>query len=100
MINLQGKLRLFNLPVSKAVGGMIVDHADGLHESVADGRPDEIESTLLQVFAHFLRYCGLSGDIGKGCPVIDNRRVADKSPEVIRERIEFIKDLQVSPGIA
>jgi len=30
---------------------MVVHHADGLHERVNDGRPNEFEAHLLQVFA-------------------------------------------------
>jgi len=45
--------RQYKLLVSKTVGRMIVDHADGLHEGVADGRPDKIEAAFFQVFAHF-----------------------------------------------
>ena len=40
------------LLVAEADGQMVVYHAYGLHEGVADGGADERESALLQVFAH------------------------------------------------
>jgi hypothetical protein len=40
-----------NLGIPEALGHVIVDHAGGLHERVADRRADEAEPTLLQVFA-------------------------------------------------
>ena len=50
---LRSSIRIrYKLLVSKTVGRMIVDHADGLHEGVADGRPDKIEAEFFQVFAH------------------------------------------------
>jgi len=38
--------------VSRTRHQMIVDHAGGLHQRVADGRADELESALNQVAAH------------------------------------------------
>jgi hypothetical protein len=40
------------LLVAEAGGQMVVHHAYGLHEGVADGGADEGESALLQVFAY------------------------------------------------
>ena len=36
--------------ITEAVGGVVVDHASGLHEGVADGWSDEVEASLFQVF--------------------------------------------------
>src|SRR5215471_3877502 len=38
-----------NLLSAKAVDGVIVDHAGGLHMGVADGRADELEAALVQI---------------------------------------------------
>jgi hypothetical protein len=37
--------------VAEAGDGVIVDHPDGLHERVADGRPDEPEALPLELLA-------------------------------------------------
>jgi hypothetical protein len=39
-----------DLPIPEACNNMIIHHPDRLHESVTDGRADEGESALLQVF--------------------------------------------------
>ena len=38
--------------VAEAGGVVVVDHAGGLHEGVADGGTDEAEAAALKVFAH------------------------------------------------
>jgi hypothetical protein len=40
-----------NLAAPEAIDGVIVDHADRLHERVADSRPDEPESPGSEVLA-------------------------------------------------
>ncbi len=40
------------LSVAEALDQVVVDHADGLHEGVADRGADELEAPTLQVFAH------------------------------------------------
>jgi len=39
-----------HLVITKAIEHMVVDHPSGLHECVADGRPDKLEPTPDQVF--------------------------------------------------
>src|SRR5450755_1500471 len=46
----------FELAVAEAGGGVVVDQADGLHESVTDGGADEAEAAIFQVFAHGVGY--------------------------------------------
>ena len=59
-------LEILHFLVSKAVDGMIVDHAGRLHIGVANGRPDEGEAGLFQRLAsHRIRG---SVHIEKGCP--------------------------------
>jgi hypothetical protein len=45
-------MRLTNLPETKATVIVIVDHADSLHEGIANGRAHKLEAALSQVFAH------------------------------------------------
>ncbi len=40
---------------------MVIDHADGLHEGVADGGADEFEAALFEGFAHGIGGGGMGG---------------------------------------
>jgi hypothetical protein len=51
----------FGVPINdrlsaKAGDAVIVDHASGLHMSVADGRADELEAALAQVLTQRIRF--------------------------------------------
>ena len=48
--------KLLKLTIAEAVDEMIVHHSDGLHVGVDDGRADEVESALLEVFAEGVRF--------------------------------------------
>ena len=71
---------------------MIVDHADRLHEGIADGRADEVESALAQVLAHR----GGLGRLGRNflhrLPGVALRRAINESPEVFVEGAELLFD--------
>src|SRR5579883_1197001 len=41
-----------DLAPAEAIDDMVIDHADGLHKCVADGRADEGEAPAAQVLAH------------------------------------------------
>ena len=44
--------------VSETTYDMIVYHANGLHEGVANGCPNELKPSFLQIFAHCFRLRG------------------------------------------
>src|SRR6266498_4131799 len=48
-----GKLGACRMPM--AGHQMVIDHADGLHEGVDDGRAAELEPTARQILGDFLR---------------------------------------------
>src|ERR671934_2720904 len=75
--------------VAKAAHDVVVDEAAGLHERVADGRPDEAEAPLLQVFAHRLRLGGLCGNLAEGAPAVHAGLAVDEAPEVVAEALEL-----------
>jgi hypothetical protein len=73
---------------------MIVDHADSLHERVANGRADESEASPAQVPAHLLRLRRRSGHLLGAPPVVLDPRPADEPPKVRIEAFELLTDEQ------
>ena len=45
----------FYFLISKTIDDVIVDHADGLHEGVADSGADKVESAFFQIFTESIR---------------------------------------------
>ena len=78
--------------IAKAIHGMVVDHANGLHKSITDCRADEIEAALFQVFAHRFSFRGFSGDFTEGYPPVDDRFVIYESPDKFIEITKLILD--------
>ena len=68
---------------------MIVDHADCLHEGVADRRADEFESAPQQIATHGVGLGGARWHLGQRAPTILDRLAANKGPEISVETSEF-----------
>lgn len=68
--------------MAKAIGGVIVDHADGLHKGVADGGADEFEAALFHVLAHRVGLLGLRGYFLHRSPTILHRLPLHELPEI------------------
>src|ERR1700722_2953815 len=68
--------------IAKAVAGVVVDHAGGLHEGVADGAADKSEAAAFEVFAHLVRLACASRQSSRSCPLVFLRLPADKLPDV------------------
>ena len=68
--------------VTKAVGRVVVYHAAGLHEGVANGGAYKGEATAFQVLAHGTRGICLGGHVTEPCPVVDARLTVDEAPNV------------------
>ena len=49
---------------------VVVDHADRLHEGVADCRADEFEASFLECFAHGIRFGRRGGDVRELFPFV------------------------------
>src|SRR3954465_12417876 len=67
---------------AKAGVKVIVDHADRLHEGIADRRADELEAALQEIFAKSVRLGGLRRHIAAAPPAVDARSAADEAPDV------------------
>ena len=77
-------------PVSKAIGRMIVDHANGLHERVADRRAGEFEPPAFQVPAHGLGDRRVTGHVLGSFPAIVDRLAFDELPNILIEAPDFL----------
>src|SRR5713226_4072958 len=81
--------QLGDLPKSKAVDDVIVDHPDRLHVCVNDCRSDESEATALQIVAHGVGLGAASRDILHGSPAALDRATVDEGPLVRVEAAEL-----------
>src|SRR5437762_223809 len=88
-----------NLGVPEAIYGMIIDHADGLHEGVADRRADKFETTPAQVLAHCVGLFRSRGNFAKRTPGVLFGFVADELPDVSVEAAELLLDRQEGFGV-
>src|SRR5205085_4440377 len=75
--------------VARAGDEVVVDHASGLHQGIANCRTDELESAPQQIAAHRIGFRGARGHIGQAPPAILLRFAADKTPQVSVETAEF-----------
>ena len=82
---MNGKEGLAEGSVAKAIGRMIVDHARGLHERIADGAADKGESSSLEVFAHRVGFSRLGGNVRGCCPMIRDGFLPNEPPDVFVE---------------
>src|SRR5260370_42448686 len=81
--------KLEDLTMSKAVDDVVVDHPDGLHVRIDDGRADEGEATALQILAHGVGLSGASGNVPYGSPAVLDRATVDEAPLVRVEAAEL-----------
>ena len=74
-----------DLGVPEAPDQVVVDEPRGLHQRVADRRPDEPEAAPAEVRAHRLRCVRLGRDRAHLHPRVLDRRPADERPQVVHE---------------
>src|ERR1700733_1995705 len=60
---------------------MVVDHADGLHKGVDDGRAAELEAALRQFLGHGARDGGLRRNLTHAAIAVDLGPAVDEVPE-------------------
>ena len=84
--------RLTQLPVSKAVGGMIVDHANGLHERITNRRADEFEPPPFQVLTHGIGEWRVAGNVLGRFPTIVDWSPFDELPNILIKASKFLLD--------
>src|SRR5438093_829595 len=77
------------LHVPEARRYVVLHHADGLHERVADGGADEAETAGLEVPAHRARLGCLRGDVGQGAGPVDDGLASHEPPQICVETAEL-----------
>ena len=85
--------------VSKAIGRMIVDHARGLHERVANNRADEFESPTFQILAYGVGDRRVTGEVVRRLPAILDRSAVDESPDILVKASDFLLDDKKGPCV-
>src|SRR3989442_1365599 len=80
--------------ISEAFRSMVVHHANGLHERVANGRPNESEASSSKLLAHNLRLSRGRRNLAERVELVPDWSAADKSPDVIVEGTEFFPGCQ------
>ena len=82
--------------MTKAIDKVVIDHADGLHQGVADGGSDEFESPLAHILAHYERFRAGGRYLVQALPVVLNGTVIYKGPDIAVKTAKFRLDLQES----
>ncbi len=78
---------------------MVIDHARRLHEGVANRRPDEGESSGLQVRAQGVRFAGARGNLPQTLPSVGPGSALNEPPEVGIEAAELLPNGQDRPRV-
>lgn len=87
---LDNESRLAKRPVSKAIGYMIVDHSNGLHERIANRRADECEPPAFQVPTHGLGDRRVAGNVLGRFPAVVNRSPFNELPNILIKAADFL----------
>src|SRR5437764_4993809 len=75
---------------------VVIDHADGLHEGIHNGRSAEFEPATAERLGDFSRQLGLGRNLFDAAQAVDARAPVDVFPEQFREAGTFLHDLE--PG--
>src|SRR5208282_536712 len=85
--------------IAETLHRVVVYHAGGLHESVADGGADEVEATFLQILAHRVRFRSPGRNPLPQPPGVHSRFAPDKLPDIAIERAELLLHRQKCFGV-
>ncbi len=83
---------LFPARSAEAVNVVIIHHADCLHEGIADGGSDELESAPLKVFTHRVGFGGARRQLSQRAPFVHAGFASDELPDVAIERTKLFLD--------
>ena len=85
---------LLHFPVSIAGGDVVIDHADGLHEGIADRRSDEGEAAPLEILAHGAGNLRLRRHLAHRLEAVLLRLVPDEAPDILGKTPELLLHFQ------
>src|SRR5262245_15508570 len=69
------------LRTAEAIDEVIVDHPDGLHERIADGRPHEYKAAIAQCLGHGTALGAFGGQLGQPLPAVDLGFAVREAPQ-------------------
>src|SRR5215471_957505 len=75
---------------------MIVDHSDGLHKRITDGRSYKSKAAALQVDTERIGLGSSGGNLFELIPAVDLRRTTDKFPYIAVECSKLLLHRQES----
>src|SRR5205823_6063804 len=75
-----------DLAAAEAIDHVIIDHAGGLHERIANGRADEAEAARLEIATEHARGVRHRGHLTRRAPAVLDRLAVDVPPEPGVER--------------
>ncbi len=81
-------------PISETVDRVIIHHANGLHVSIDDGRPKELEPSFLEILGPCDGLFCVDGIIFQPFETMSNRNTFDPRPHVLRERSELALNVE------
>src|SRR5437763_14584650 len=92
-------VRATEFRVSRTRHQVIIDHADRLHQRVADRGADEFESASQQIAAHRVGFGRACGQLRHGAPAILDWLVPDKTPKVRVQAFHFLPHPEKQPSV-
>src|SRR5438270_11173513 len=90
---------ILHLAVAEARDEMVVHHADGLHERVADGWPHEAEPALDQGLAHGVGFARARGQLAQTAAPVLLGYASHEGPEKPSERSIALRELEKGPCV-
>src|SRR5215470_2588086 len=78
---------------------MVVHHADGLHESITNRRPDEPKTVRPQIGRQGVRHTGARRDPPRRSPAVLDRLAVHKMPDVSLQTPMTSLELERGPGV-
>lgn len=87
---------LAQLTVSKAIGRMIIDHANGLHEGITNRRADEHEAPAFQLSTDGIRNRRVAGNVAWRFPAIGDRSAVNECPDILIKAADLLLDQKKS----
>src|SRR5687768_16216336 len=91
---------LADLPMPKTPDEVVIDHADGLHEGIADGGPDEREAASTQILAQPIRVSRTCRHLRPCAPMVLAWLPIDEAPHIGIEAAECCLHGEECPSIA